>query len=373
MKRILLAITALVFAGAAHANPTFEGEDHAYASLLLGSSAIDVKVAAKALALRSTSNAAVYDLAADLLWRSCRDQRAIDADAQAWVAIALGKSGEGRYRDVLSACAGSDAPAKVRSAAKDALGGLPGEKTGEFAGGSLQLDEIAAQLAAAAVRDRASRAAKKFNDIWSGQSIAQVYAIMGLPEAIQGASIRPARLATLGGSAPIYGSSIVASYGSAGIVFFALPPEGTRWVVSAVSSGAALPGDAPRVAQVKQWLASPDWTALQGLGEDLIERHEKDRAVLDAVAARIGQAQAINNTYMADALAWLCKALVSSGDGRYKKFLAHIATTAATPRLRGHAGPAADRLPDGVEPQFDLDQYTAEQERLKAAPKATSN
>jgi hypothetical protein len=55
---------------------------------------------------------------------------------------------------------------------------------------------------------------------------------------------------------------------------------------------------------------------------------------------------------MADSLAWLCKVIEKSGDGRYRQVLLDVSETGANRTLRKHAAKAASNLTDTMEAKY---------------------
>lgn len=87
-----------------------------------------------------------------------------------------------------------------------------------------------------------------------------------------------------------------------------------------------------------------------GNGRQLREaaRHLMDKGashdVLEAAMARISAARGTQDDYLADGLAWLCKAILKSGNSQYKMGLTEVLQTAAHKSLRKYAELAAEGL-----------------------------
>lgn len=352
--KLFSLLTLSLLAGAAHAAEPLEGQDHSYATLLLSAAAPDIKLGAKSLARGLSASQAVFDIAANTLWLACDGQDELDADTQAWLAIALGRSGKPRYRNVLLHCRKRSPEEKVRDHAEEALDELPRSRVPQLKGGSLPVAAVTQRLAASIERDRPKRSAQAFANVAHGEPIDHVYRQLGLPDAVEatahsGGAVRvpgPVRVNTTV-------TGLMVHYQGLGTLMLSLPRgETARWSVAGVLPVIDAESGNPQVARVQRVLASPDFQAIKSLGMDLIRRAERDRKVLDVVAGHVAWAQSTEDDYMADALAWLCKALGQSGDGRYKAFLEQVAEQAAAGRLRGHAEDAAEQLPDGAADAF---------------------
>lgn len=353
MKLVSLLALSLA-AAAAHAAEPLEGQDHSYATLLLSAAAPDIKVGAKSLARGLSSSQAVFDIAANTLWLACDGQRELDADTQAWLAIALGASGKPRYRNVLLHCQKRSPEEKVRDHAEEALDELPRARVPQIKGGSLPVAAVRRRLAASVAQDLPKRSAQAFANVAHGESIDHVYRRLGLPDAVEASS-------HAGGTVRVPGpvrvqttvTGLMVHYQGLGTLMLNLPRgDDARWSVTGVLPVVAGESGDPEVARVQRVLASSDFHAIKSLGMELIRREERDRDVLDIVADHVAWAQSTEDDYMADALAWLCKALGQSGDGRYKSFLEQVAEQAAAGRLRGHAEDAAEQLPEGAADAF---------------------
>ncbi|HYM35219.1 MAG TPA: hypothetical protein VET48_07450 [Steroidobacteraceae bacterium] len=102
---------------------------------------------------------------------------------------------------------------------------------------------------------------------------------------------------------------------------------------------------------VKQ-LASGGPSSIHSAAESIFNTGVTDREVLDVAAETLAQGYH-KNTDMepyADAMAWVCRALGNSGNGRYKALLTQVSKDAPNKRLKKHCDKAAGSLPKGVEP-----------------------
>ena len=368
LARILVAAGLLVACGPAFAG--FEGEEHTYASLLLSDSDADIKVAAKALARNQSKPTGITDLAAEALWQSCQGKRVLDPDTQAWLAIALGASKKARYRSILKQCLDAQPDPKVVKHAEQALQDLPDDKSPQMRGGAWDLGPVAAQLAEAVKRDAARRKPGQLAAVPEKISMTAAYALMGLPDLVMAGSVQTAS-AQIGARRKNYVTSgIIAGYPDGVLVFTLDTGEGGEWKLHARHTAGRIDDSVPvRVAMMRHLLSTEDWAELTATAKGLLSPPEKDRAVLDEVARRIAAGQAIDDSWMADALSWLCSVLAESGDGRYRAFLMDVSQSAVRHRLRTHAEDAAEKLPEGIEPAFDPRQPRAV---AKAAPRVVT-
>src|SRR5690348_14775527 len=100
---------------------------------------------------------------------------------------------------------------------------------------------------------------------------------------------------------------------------------------------------------VKQ-LASGGPSSIHSAAESIYSTGVTDQQVLDVAAEALAQGYR-KNTDMepyADAMAWVCRALGNTNNGRYKELLAQVAKETPNKRLRKHCEKAASSLPKGA-------------------------
>lgn len=104
----------------------------------------------------------------------------------------------------------------------------------------------------------------------------------------------------------------------------------------------------------------------------------RDQEVLDVAAEVLLQKyRTSNDNTSADAMAWVCKALGNSGNGRYKPVLDEVVATSGNRKLDKHCGGAAKNLPAGTAGyragSVSLDAYRKGQGRPAAGTPSASN
>lgn len=132
---------------------------------------------------------------------------------------------------------------------------------------------------------------------------------------------------------------------------------------------------------VKQ-LASGGPSSIHNAAESIVSTGVTDQEVLDVAAETLAQGYRKNGDMepYADAMAWVCRALGSSGNGRYKALLTEVAKQAPSKRTKRHCDKAAGSLPKGVAPyvvgSVDLAKYKegapAASAQAAAKPAATA-
>lgn len=91
---------------------------------------------------------------------------------------------------------------------------------------------------------------------------------------------------------------------------------------------------------------------LRTIAMHIFEEPVRSTNALDHIADRISKERTTLDPVKVDALAWLCKSLGKSRNGRYKTFLEEISTTAAHKKLRNYAQDASENLFPAVGPIY---------------------
>jgi hypothetical protein len=125
------------------------------------------------------------------------------------------------------------------------------------------------------------------------------------------------------------------------------------WVVFGLCcwGGAAQALDASGQRYVDQ-LVKGGPVSIRDAASSIYHTGMKDQEVLDVAAEVLAQSyQHPNGNSHLDALAWVCRALGASGNGRYKALLQQVAD-AGNRKLSKHCGGAADDLPAAAGPSY---------------------
>ncbi|HTP39226.1 MAG TPA: hypothetical protein VMI92_06585 [Steroidobacteraceae bacterium] len=126
-----------------------------------------------------------------------------------------------------------------------------------------------------------------------------------------------------------------------------------------VSTAYGMDASAQRYAQM---LASGGVSSMQRAAEEIFNQSLTDQELLDVTAETLAEKFTTNTgeTFV-DTMAWLCKALGNSGNGRYKALLTDIGGKATQRKEKGYCKKGADNLPKGVAPyvvgSINLDNY----------------
>ncbi len=329
------------------------GRDYAETMLLTSESDYDIRMAAKVLHRDGAKRPASLELLAEGVWATCAGRREMEPDALAWAAKAIGASGQARYAALLDYCLDKVSDAKSVRYLTEARSALPAGSGASFAGGRVNLAQVREQ-AVRASRPRSAQATSQFDALRKGETIEEVYAALGRPDEVQAETITGRKMGHAYVQIRDSRDAIAFVYRGAGTIRFAFDEDKGGWRVADGTSEKDLYWSqrGGRFGTLAEWVATGNETDLIKISERLRHEERVDREVLDRVADRIYELREDPDDDVSDALAYLCKVLAKSEDGRYRKFLLEVADTAGDKTLRKHARKAARSLPDSKEPAY---------------------
>jgi len=126
------------------------------------------------------------------------------------------------------------------------------------------------------------------------------------------------------------------------------------------TSASALDASGKRYATM---LASGGLGSMQRAAEEIYNQGINDQELLDVTAEALAQnyTRGGNGETFVDSIAWLCKALGNSNNGRYRELLAQVSDSKIHKKARKYCDKAADNLPKKVAPyvvgSINLDNY----------------
>jgi hypothetical protein len=125
-----------------------------------------------------------------------------------------------------------------------------------------------------------------------------------------------------------------------------------------------------------QMLASGGVSSVQRGAEEIYNQGLSDQELLDVAAEVLAQNYNKNTTgeTYVDSMAWVCRALGNTGNGRYKALLEDVADKSGARKVQKHCKKGAGNLPSGVAPYtvgtINLEKYKSGGSAGTAAPKA---
>jgi len=345
---LLVGVTASVYADQPNHG---DGREFAELFLLTNSSDFEFRIAMQSLRRGSLQDRAKMDMLAEILWQSCAGQRQIEnPDSMAWAIKLIGETGNARYSNVIDFCTGKithPGPVKYLESSRALLAnGTPGSS---FVAGQTRLSEIRS----ATLRNRRpipppDELRRRFDGIKTGQTIDEVYLVLGAPEFVTGVSLPRGKAGFLFVRVKLSTDQIQFRYPGVGIARFGFDEGSGRWLLSAGIS--EIPGrywidSRGRFGSILDVAEFGEAADLRLLKKNLAGRNPPtDQELLDRIVDRIYFSQLDSGNELVQALAHLCRLVGDSGNGKYKAVMLKIAESADHRTLRRHAKQAAERL-----------------------------
>jgi hypothetical protein len=176
----------------------------------------------------------------------------------------------------------------------------------------------------------------------------EIYAQLGIPDAVSGVNVPGDKVGHLYVKVRTSQYMIVFAYTGSGTIRFFYDDDKADWLLADAASDKGLfwAKASGRFGTVNDILTTGDVADLRELAVYLHGQDQVARDTLDRIADRIYASRLETTGQMADTLAWLCKVLAKSGDGRYKPFLLDISNSAAHSTLKRYAAKTASNLPE---------------------------
>lgn len=176
MKSLSVFLTALLMSGAAWG---LDAAGQRYIDQMTQGSMSSVKSAARSMYNTGEKNTQVLDVAAEVLLQNYAN--ASDPDAIAWVAKALGKSGNGRYYGVLKEVADSKADKRILKHTNNALKEIGKPSGSQYVKGTVNLKTVSKTRAAAPAKSAKNTSGKGLEIIKKGMTMEEAYDLVGPP------------------------------------------------------------------------------------------------------------------------------------------------------------------------------------------------
>jgi hypothetical protein len=326
----------------------FSGRDYIHAVLLLSRSDAEVRTAATALYYSGVRHLEMCDMLAEVTWSACSGKRTLDPDTLAWLGKALGGTKQLKYAAVLDECIAKLGDGNIRDHMTQSRAHLDNVATPPFQGGQMDLPAAYARLKQQTAAGSGIQSSKGFEVLRAAQGIEETISALGFPDEITASSVSGSSAGNWFIRIPISSDAILVRYKDQGVIRFAFREGSNDWrLVDATSDkGMLWLPDEGRLLPVDERIANGSASQLRYIAERLMERSPLDRHVLDGAANRIHRDRDSVGDDLADSLAWLCKVLGQSKDGRYRSFLLDVSKTAQENQLRKYAGKVAAELPE---------------------------
>ena len=179
IRLFLLFTTALLLTTNSYA---LNAVEQRYVEQLSKGGNVSIKQAAQSIYNTGLTNTEVLDVAAEVLLQKYKTATPGDVDTLAWVAKALGNSGNGRYHQALSSVAEGTSQRKLRKHANRALKQLGAEEGKQYQQGSVSLAKLKSSKPKTRPATKTNGKAG-LDSIVAGMSMEEVYALIGPPTA----------------------------------------------------------------------------------------------------------------------------------------------------------------------------------------------
>lgn len=307
------------------------------AALFVSEDPVNIRLAAKILEDETNPNIALTDLAALILYRNYQANDEVTTDANAWILKALKISAHKRYLSLLSMISANTENEKLSKYLDETIDSLrQGDEVDPSSITKLNYDAIKVEV-------EQTLAVEPFpyshiDTVNKGDTVKVIYEKLGYPTNISnyvyGKRIPFAGTVKVEDTELFYagsGSVRLRSLEGDQLAFrtipekaAAIPTEGLADLLEAASGQRA-------VIIAKQLNRSKDYSI------DLV----------DAAANKIWMEKASEDRYMVDAIAWLCKYIGASSNGRYTRFIENLVNTTENKKILKYAKSALKGLPAG--------------------------
>lgn len=339
MKKLIVTLLMLF---SFTTNAAFDSKESVYADLLNSNNLQNVKLGAKALHHDLPDNVELWDLAAFTIWsmnnNGDKSNPEFD-DTISWLAKAIGESKRGRYQTLLNEQLKLAQSNKIKRYFKGAIKALNNTE-------DLQFDAAYYTVQAVLSDPKHIRAtAENFQRVKVGDTLEVVLSLLGQPDGV-GQYIRSYRRPFIGRQTFQNLRLSYINFGSMELRY-----EETHWLVDLKSkqTDADISAVSADVRDLLSRLVSNDVTQIRSAAREAIKLPLTDQAALDHIAQYIWDNQDTQNDQFADSLAWLCKVLSNSENGRYKEILATIAQKPIHKKITRYAAKSAKKLPISAE------------------------
>ncbi|WP_298772639.1 hypothetical protein [uncultured Shewanella sp.] len=337
MKIGTIFLSALLTLLSFNSYATFKNEQLIYARLLQSPNLAEVKLGAKAMHHELPDNPELWDFMAYTLWTiNANADRKHDEfdDTNAWLIKAFTEYNHSEYRHFLVQLLNQKQPKKIKRYLKKALRNID-----KNTGSSFKADEYKVQTLTFVPNKLANL--EKFEQINLGSTLEHVVDILGQPDGV-GQYLHYKRRIFIGTQTFQNLRIMYTDLGSMELRY-----DENKWVLDKKSfqSTQNIANVDPQFQDLLSRLISNDAPQIKAAAREAIQLPLTQSHVLDHVAQYIWDNKNTDDRYLADSLAWLCKVLGRSQNGRYKVFMETLANSDAHKKIIKYARGPAKNLP----------------------------
>ncbi|WP_299492539.1 hypothetical protein [uncultured Shewanella sp.] len=337
MKIAAIFLFALLSLLSFTSNASFKDKQLIYAKLLQSQNLADVKLGAKAMHHELPDNPELWDLMAYTLWtiNTSADQEHDEFDdTNAWLIKAFTEYNHPEYKDFLAQLLNKKQPNKIKRYLKKALRNID-----SYTGTSFKINEYQVQELIVFPNKLAN--SEKFKQIDLGSTLAQIVNILGQPDGV-GQYLHYKRRIFIGTQTFQNLRIMYTDLGSMELRY-----DKNKWTLDKKSfqSTQNIANITPQFQDLLSRLISNDAPQIKSAAREAIQLPLTQPDVLDHVAQYIWDNKNTDDRYLADSLAWLCKVLGKSQNGRYKVFMETLSHSDAHKKIIKYARGPAKNLP----------------------------
>ncbi|WP_299492537.1 hypothetical protein [uncultured Shewanella sp.] len=333
--KILTFIILTFFSIYSHAH--FKGETLIYAQLLTDPHLSNIKLGAKAMHHQLPYNQALWDLTAYTLWHTIHhansDHDEFD-DTNAWLIKAITEYDNPRYRALLVELNSQKQSSKIKRYLKKGLKTLPKGSQDSFNINTYQVIDIST------IQPQQHATKALFQQLQLGSTLDDVLKALGEPNGVGQYLNNKFRFFI--GNQTIQNLRLTYSdIGSMELRFYE-----NKWVVDkkSLQASQSITALKPQYQDLVSRLISNDAPQIKAAAREAMALPLSDQQSLDLLAQYLWDNRQTQDKYMADSMAWLCKVLGHSNNGRYKTFLETLAASNAHEKIAHYAEGSAEKL-----------------------------
>lgn len=340
---ILLLLGLLIFSQFAQA---LTKKEQVYMRLLNSDKLQEVKLGAKALNNDLPTEPLLWNFAAFKLWQLANSEQKTHKeyeDTSSWLTKALGNSKQRAYYSVLTDFGKKEQSKKIKRYVKKALKKLKKlPKTAQF-----DVQSYQPQLSNL-IKETPQKIAtnEMFSQIGRGSTLTHALKELGSPDFV-GQYIRYVRRPFIGRQ--VFQNLRIA-YSDIGSMEFKYADS--QWILAEkhAQGKVVLAGVDSGSQGLLAKLVSNDPVQIRSASKEAIAMQLSDQKALDVVAQYIWNNKKTTDNQLIDGLAWLCKVLGASENGRYREFLLGLTPEVTNRKIAKYAQGAADKLVESSTP-----------------------
>lgn len=331
----ILLLLPCCLANALSEGVIYENERHIYERFLLSGHNLKIKAVAQSVFKKNIVDTKLLDLLAEVLIENVNDPKLFDerSDTIAWMAKALGRSGNNRYEPtVKNILALSGSNLRLRRHVDAALQDFSGKEQVPFSSNPDSLVNMTKSIEndKVVVKDLGD----KFSTVDIGTPLEDIVRLLGSPDEIM---VNPGRRDSVFGQ--VFGTPGMAfKYREYGIIYLTFKgKDNIGWTSNIISNVYVLMKDEtdPEVLTMAELLLSDDWVGIAKMAANVARENKAYPTILyDIAMERLFQSSGVRAYREEKMLAGLCQFVGSSKNSRYEDSMISVSKTSLSRLVR---------------------------------------